>query len=197
VTQRGKRALRWAMSSSVESPLVGARNRVLQICALYAPGSETLRVRLHRWRGVQLGTGVFIGTDAILETAYPDRVRIGNGVVIGHRALLIAHFRESGHLHDEGEPAVVIEDDAFIGPNVTILPNVTIGRGAVVTAGSVVSQSVPPLTMVQGVPARPVARCGVPLGMRTPLKEFYRQLRPIRPAAKAKKGAAAEPPADR
>ena len=52
-----------------ENPLVGARNRVLQVCALYAPGSETLRVRLHRWRGVQLGSGVFIGPDAILETA--------------------------------------------------------------------------------------------------------------------------------
>jgi galactoside O-acetyltransferase len=75
---------------------------------------------------------------------------------------------------------VVIEDDVFIGPNVTILPNVRIGHGAVVTAGSVVSQSVPPLTMVQGVPARPVARCGVPLGMRTPIREFYRQLRPLR-----------------
>ena len=75
---------------------------------------------------------------------------------------------------------MVIEDDVFIGPNVTILPNVRIGHGAVVTAGSVVSQSVPPLTMVQGVPARPVARCGVPLGMRTPIREFYRQLRPLR-----------------
>jgi acetyltransferase-like isoleucine patch superfamily enzyme len=123
---------------------------------------------------------VFIGTDAILETAYPERVRIGNGVVIGHRALVIAHFRESATFRDEDVAAVVIEDDVFIGPNVTILPNVRIGHGAVVTAGSVVSQSVPALTMVQGVPARPIARCGVPLGMSTPLKEFYRQLRPLR-----------------
>lgn len=165
---------------TAENHLLGARNRILQLCALYAPGSETLRVRLHRWRGVKMGTGVFIGTDAILETAYPDRLSIGNGVVIGHRTLVIAHFRESASFRDEHEAAVVIEDDVFIGPNVTILPNVRIGRGAVVTAGSVVSQSIPPLTMVQGVPARPIARCGVPLGMRTPLKEFYRQLRPLR-----------------
>jgi acetyltransferase-like isoleucine patch superfamily enzyme len=166
----------------VESPLIGARNRVLQLCALYAPGSQTVRVRLHRWRGVKVGKGVFIGTDAIIETAYPRRVQIGDGVVIGHRALIIAHFRESDTFRDEDAAAVVIEDDAFIGPSVTILPNVRIGRGAVVTAGSVVSRSVPPLTMVQGVPARPVARCGVPLGMHTPLKEFYRQLRPLRSA---------------
>ena len=111
-----------------------------------------------------MGSGVFIGTDAILETAYPHRLSIGNGVVVGHRALIIAHFRESDSFRGEDEAAVVIEDDVFIGPNVTILPNVRIGHGAVVTAGSVVSQSVPPLTMVQGVPARPVARCGVAAG---------------------------------
>jgi acetyltransferase-like isoleucine patch superfamily enzyme len=173
---------------TVENRIKGARNRLLQVCALYAPGSETLRVRMHRWRGVRMGSGVFIGTDAILETAYPHRLSIGDRVVVGHRALIIAHFRESDSFRDEDEPAVVIEDDVFIGPNVTILPNVTIGHGAVVTAGSVVSQSVPPLTMVQGVPARPVARCGVPLGMRTPLKEFYRQLRPLRSPARPADG---------
>ena len=177
---------------TVENRIKGARNRLLQVCALYAPGSETLRVRMHRWRGVRMGSGVFIGTDAILETAYPHRLSIGDRVVVGHRALIIAHFRESDSFRDEDEPAVVIEDDVFIGPNVTILPNVTIGHGAVVTAGSVVSQSVPPLTMVQGVPARPVARCGVPLGMRTPLKEFYRQLRPLRSPARP---AESSPPA--
>jgi hypothetical protein len=49
------------------------------------------------------------------------------------------------------------------------------------------------MTMVQGVPARPVARCGVALGMRTPLKEFYRQLRPIRPAPESHGPRAAAP----
>ena len=160
----------------------GLRNRLFQLAALYAPGSETTRVRLHRWRGVKLGSPVFIGTDALIETSFPERVSIGNRVVIGMRTTIIAHFRgewDAGLDGDEGV-TVRIEDDAFIGPGVIILPNVTIGHGAVVTAGSVVSRSVPPLTMVQGNPAKPVARCGVPLGMQTPLKEFYRRLRPIR-----------------
>jgi serine acetyltransferase len=52
----------------------------------------------------------------------------------------------------------------------------------VVTAGSVVTSSVPPLTMVQGNPARPVARCGIPLSLRTPPGEFYRRLQPLRSA---------------
>jgi acetyltransferase-like isoleucine patch superfamily enzyme len=157
-----------------ETPLAGATNRLLQVCALYAPGSTGLRVKLHRLRGVKIGTGVFIGTDVMLETAYPYRVSIGNDVVVSHRAMVIAHFAETGI---EEESTVTIEDEAFIGPGAIILPNVRIGRGAVVTAGSVVSSAVPPMTVVQGVPAKPVARCGISLGGGASLKEFSRSLR--------------------
>jgi hypothetical protein len=37
--------------------------------------------------------------------------------------------------------------------------------------------------MVQGNPAKPIARCGIPLGFDTPIKEFYRRLTPIAPRA--------------
>jgi acetyltransferase-like isoleucine patch superfamily enzyme len=111
-------------------------------------------------------------------------VSIGSGVAIGIRTTIIAHFRsniggEAGA--PSSAPTVRIEDDVFLGPGVIVLPNVTIGRGAVVNAGSVVTKSVAPMTMVQGNPAAPIARCGLPLGMNTPLKEFYRSLRPLRP----------------
>jgi acetyltransferase-like isoleucine patch superfamily enzyme len=59
------------------------------------------------------------------------------------------------------------------------MPNVTIGHGPVVASGSVVTRSVAPLTMAQGNPAQPIARCGVRLGLDTPVKEFCRQLTPI------------------
>ena len=164
-----------------DPPLRGARNRLLQVLALYAPGAMTLRVRLHRARGVTIGEGVFIGTSALLETAKPQRVSIGNNVAIGIRSVIVAHFRElsEGEQDGDNEISVRIEDDVFIGPGVIILPNVTIGQGAVVTAGSVVARSVPPMTMVQGNPARPVGRCGVPLGMKTPMKVFLQNLRPL------------------
>lgn len=150
----------------------GFRNRLFQLIALYAPGAETVRVALHRWRGVTIGAGTFIGTAAIIETERPDMVTIGANVSIGIRCVIIAHFL--------GMTGVTIEDDVFIGPGVIILPNVTVGRGAVVTAGSVVSSSVPPMTMVQGNPAKPVARCGIPLGPSTPMKEFLKHLKLIR-----------------
>jgi acetyltransferase-like isoleucine patch superfamily enzyme len=137
------------------------------------------RPALHRLRGVRVGDGTFIGTDALIETSQPQLVSIGKGVVIGIRCVVIAHFR--GDVTDQRH-SVVIEDDVFIGPGVIILPHVTIGYGAVVMAGSVVSRSVPPLTMVQGNPARPVATCGVPLRITTPMGDFLRQLKPIRNA---------------
>src|SRR5258708_28155532 len=70
----------------------GIKNRTLGVIALYAPGVRSLRVWLHRWRGVKIGSGVQIGTDVILETAYPRWISIGNGVQIGTRTTVLAHI---------------------------------------------------------------------------------------------------------
>lgn len=150
----------------------GFFHRVLQEIARIAPGARSVRVKLHRWRGVKIGPGAWIGYDCVLETSKPHLISIGANVIISVRAMLIAHFR--------GAEGIKIEDDVFIGPGAIILPNVTIGRGSVVTAGSVVSASVPPMTVVQGNPARPIATCGVTLVGDAPLQTFYRSLRPIK-----------------
>jgi acetyltransferase-like isoleucine patch superfamily enzyme len=158
--------------------LSGLRNRLLQVLSLYAPGGDSVRASLHRRRGVHVGDDTFIGMNTIIETAFPGLVSIGSRVDVGMRVTIIAH--------QVGEPdpgGVTIEDDAFIGPCSLILPNVTIGAGAVVAAGSVVTRSVPPLTLVRGNPATPVARCAMPLARSISLREFYRQLRPIKNGA--------------
>jgi acetyltransferase-like isoleucine patch superfamily enzyme len=163
----------------------GVKNRVLQLAALYSPGGDTIRPMLHRRRGVKIGRRTWVGFDTLIEPSYPRRVEIGDRVAIGIRVLILAHFAhlgrnretESGEL--DNRVSVRIEDDVFIGPGAIIMPNVTIGHGAVVASGSVVTRSVAPLTMVQGNPAQPIARCGVPLGLDTPVKEFYRRLTPI------------------
>ena len=49
---------------------------------------------------------------------------------------------------------IVIEDDVWIGVNVTILSGVTIGQGAIIAAGSVVTSNVEPYSIYGGVPAK-------------------------------------------
>ena len=49
---------------------------------------------------------------------------------------------------------VVIDDRAWIGPNVTILHSVHIGEGAVVGAGAVVTKDIPPYAIAAGIPAK-------------------------------------------
>jgi acetyltransferase-like isoleucine patch superfamily enzyme len=155
-----------------ENVFRGLLNRLLQLLARILPGGVTMRVLLHRARGVHIGKDVFISENVLLETACPQLITIEDRVSIGIRTTVIAHFREL----NEG---VKIESDVFVGPGVIILPNVVIGRGAVVAAGSVVTRSVPPMTVVQGNPAVPVARCGLPLGPQVTQKEFSRRLQPI------------------
>jgi serine acetyltransferase len=155
-----------------ESAIRGLFNRICQELARVLPGAESVRVALHRARGVKIGKNVWIGYDVVLDTSRPSLIILEDGCVVNMRVTVLAHFRES--------TKVKIERDAFIGAGALILPNVVIGHGAVVAAGSVVTRSVPPLTMVQGNPAAPVAKCGIPLGPKTTLKEFTRNLRPVR-----------------
>jgi acetyltransferase-like isoleucine patch superfamily enzyme len=149
----------------------GIKNRLFQHLARILPGAQSLRVSLHRARGVHIGKNVWIGYDVVLDTSRPNLIAIEDRASLSMRVTVIAHFRET--------QGVKIEEDAFVGPGAIILPNVVIGRGAVVTAGSVVTKSVPPMTLVQGNPAVAIAKCGVPLTVDVTLKEFSRRLTPL------------------
>ena len=156
------------MKNHRERFLPGIKNRLLQMLARHAPGATSWRVWLNRWRGVNIGRQVWIGYDAIIETSRPDLITIRDRATVQIRATIIAHNREL--------KGVVIEEDATVGPGAIMLPNVTIGHGAIVTAGSVVTKSVPPKTMVQGNPARPIATVEIPLRLDVSVKEFAKGL---------------------
>lgn len=105
---------------------------------------------------LHIGKGSIIGDNAILDARA--------GITIKDNVCFASNVSVWTYQHDYRDPEfrcidshvgpVVIEDRAWIGPNVIILHDVTIGEGAVVAAGAVVTKDVPPYTLVGGVPAK-------------------------------------------
>ncbi len=82
---------------------------------------------------------------------------IGHDVSVSPEVMILTgqHGHDRPGFAFETRP-VVIEDHVWIGSRAIILPGTTLGRGAVVAAGAVVSGRVAPMTVVAGVPARPL-----------------------------------------
>jgi len=78
-----------------ESWLRAGVNRICQHFARILPGARSLRVALHRARGVKIGTGVWIGYDVVLDTSRPFNITLEDGCVLSMRVTVLAHFRES------------------------------------------------------------------------------------------------------
>jgi acetyltransferase-like isoleucine patch superfamily enzyme len=103
---------------------------------------------------LKIGNHVFINVGTTISAT--SQVLIGNNVLIGNDVAIYDsnfHGLEQRDCPDPPEP-VTIEDDVWIATRAIILKGVTIGKGAVVAAGSVVTRSVPPYTLVGGVPAQ-------------------------------------------
>ena len=156
-------------------------NRFLHVMARQLPGATGLRVQLHRWRGVRVGRNVFIGDEVYLENQYPERVEIQDGTQISVRAIILAHNRGPGW--------VVIEREAYIGPNTVIVSSagktLRIGEGSVIGAGVVITKDVPARAFVPPPAANPVATVTVPLARAERVEDFIRGLIPLRPLSRA------------
>jgi UDP-3-O-[3-hydroxymyristoyl] glucosamine N-acyltransferase len=149
-------------------------NWPLHQLARFVPGAS-LRVLLHRWRGVQIGSNVFIGDEAYLENNYPECIQIGDNVQIGIRTIIMAHLRGPGR--------VVIENDAYIGPNCVIAAahgrTIKIGAGAVIGALSAITADVPPHALIRSASPEQVAAVRQPLATAGSYQEFLRGLAPL------------------
>jgi gamma-carbonic anhydrase len=73
-------------------------------------------------------------------------LNIGNGVVVGHRAVL---------------HGCTIHDDALIGIGALVLDGAVVEQGAIVAAGAVVSPgtTIPANMVARGIPAKPTREC--------------------------------------
>jgi len=104
---------------------------------------------------IKIGVDSFINHGALLS-AYSE-ISIGNRVAISYNCAIIT---ETHNPYSEDFEVVlkkvIIEDDVWIGANVTILPGSIIKRGAVIAAGAVVIGEVESFSIYAGIPAKKI-----------------------------------------
>jgi len=112
--------------------------------------------------GVFIENDVIVGNDVTIKSGVQlwDGVRLGERVFVGPNATFTNDAFPRSKQHLASFPLTVVEDDASIGANATVLPGVTIGAGAMIGAGAVIVRSVPPKAIVVGNPGRVVGYAG-------------------------------------
>jgi maltose O-acetyltransferase len=105
---------------------------------------------------IEIGDDVSI--NAFVHIWGHGSLKIGNRVMIASHSIITTLSHDTNYKCMRFAPTVskpiVIEDDVWIGSNVTILPGVTIGKGAVLGACSLINKDVPPYAIMIGSPGK-------------------------------------------
>ena len=136
------------------NPLRVVWNFVIITLAKYCP-SMWFKNILYRGLGVKIGRNVTIALEAVLDVFFPEKIRIGDNVIIGYKSTILTH---EFLLREFRKGPVRIGNDVTIGAWTLILPGVTIGDGARVAAYSLVNRDVKPGEFAGGVPIRTISR---------------------------------------
>lgn len=108
---------------------------------------------------IKVGKNVFINKNAY----FSGDITIGNDVLIGPNVFITSGDHEykivgkcvqnQGRIENE---LITIEDDVWIGANVSILRGVKIMEGSVIGTASIVTKDIPPYCVCVGNPCRPI-----------------------------------------
>ena len=123
------------------------------------------------YAGAHFHPSLTIGNNVVLtdyiQISCADKVQIGNNVLVGQSSFISDNSHGDTTLETMMIPPmqrelyikgpVIIEDDVWIGRDVTILSGVHIGKGAVIAAGAVVNRDVPAYAVAGGVPAKEIS----------------------------------------
>jgi acetyltransferase-like isoleucine patch superfamily enzyme len=133
--------------------------------------------------GINLGPGVLIGAYSLIRSSTAThvgegmtigrnsacdafsffgaggRITIGNDVIMGQHFC----FHAATHNHEQSDipirtqgvtrKPIIVEDDCWIGANVTFLGGAHVAHGSIVGAGALVNKQYPPFSIIACVPA--------------------------------------------
>ncbi|BDR61190.1 2,3,4,5-tetrahydropyridine-2,6-dicarboxylate N-acetyltransferase [Lactobacillus xylocopicola] len=116
--------------------------------------------------GAEIGPGAMIDMNAVLG----GRAVIGANTHVGAGAVI------AGVVEPASAQPVRIGKNVLIGANAVVLEGVQIGDEAVVAAGAVVTENVPALTVVAGVPAKIIKQRDQKTAAKTKIEKDLRKL---------------------
>ena len=119
----------------------------------YVTISRGVMIRPSSYYGGDYGNGLTIGEHSSIGpygyVGCSGKIVIGKNVMFGPKCSLFAEnyvFSDTeSSIKSQGvqQKGITIEDDCWIGSNVTILDGVTIGKGSVIGAGTLVTKDIP------------------------------------------------------
>ena len=119
----------------------------------YVTISRGVMIRPSSYYGGDYGIGLTMGEHSSIGPygyiGCSGRITIGKNVMFGPKCSLFAEnhvFSDTeASIKSQGvaQKGITIEDDCWIGSNVTILDGVTIGKGSVIGAGTLVTKNIP------------------------------------------------------
>lgn len=119
----------------------------------YVTISRGVMIRPSSYYGGDLGIGLTMGEHSSIGPygyiGCSGRITIGKNVMFGPKCSLFAEnhvFSDTqSSIKSQGvkQKGITVEDDCWIGSNVTILDGVTIGKGSVIGAGTLVTRDIP------------------------------------------------------
>ena len=99
---------------------------------------------------LEIGDYVFFNRNCTI--AAQNKINIGNRCIFGPNVIIYDHdhiFNHDGIINEKYNTSpVIIEDNCWVGANVTILRGTHIGKGCVIGAGSVVNGDIPAHSLV-------------------------------------------------
>jgi acetyltransferase-like isoleucine patch superfamily enzyme len=142
-------------TSIINFAWIKTKNWILQWLAYNCP-VNSLRIKMHRWRGVTIGKGVMLGMHCILDNAHPEYIVLEDYSALAGNNYIITH--SNPYLHFKGRllsyiAPVVIKKGAWVGVSATLLPGCELGECSIVSAGSTASGKIPSNVIVCGNPA--------------------------------------------
>ena len=118
-----------------------------------------------RYKDALIEIGDKINTNNNIFICAANHIKIGNNTLIGQNVVIMdfeAHGINPEKRNEVGQIGeVIIDENVWIGNNVTILKNSHIGKNTIVAAGAIVSGNFPENVIIGGIPAKIIKQIDV------------------------------------